>query len=310
MTNPIPAIAVVSMGEMGSGIAARLVENGARVLTSLAGRSAATQSRAKSAGAEILDDKEISEQAEVILSIVPPSAAAATAQRFLPLIKNSQRKPLFLECNAIAPQTTIALAKPFTEQGLRFGDAGIIGLSPKPGEAGPRLYMSGDVQPEAGLLRSFGLNTRVLSDAVGDASALKMAYAGINKGFQAIGAAMILGAARNGAAESLLAELKDSQPVFCNWLQKKLPAMYSKAYRWDDEMRQIAKFLEPEPGSVAMLTGAADLYQHIAAEFEASGDSEMIRVLERFNRPPRSQIGSVISSEECGSLPDRPSTDL
>src|SRR5580700_3807453 len=122
MTHPTPAIAVVSMGEMGSGIAARLVENGARVLTSLVGRSAATQSRAKSAGVEILDDKEIAEQAEVILSIVPPSAAAATAQRFLPFIKNAQGrpqfsyKPLFLECNAIAPQTVIAIAKPFAEQ--------------------------------------------------------------------------------------------------------------------------------------------------------------------------------------------------
>lgn len=215
------AIAVISIGEMGSGTAARLIENGARVLTSLAGRTAATHSRAKSAGVEVLDDKEISEQAEVILSIVPPSAAAATAQRFLPIIKNAQgqpqsnRKPLFLECNAIAPQTVISIAKPFAELGLRFGDAAIIGLSPKPSEPGSRLYMSGSVQPEADLLRSFGLDTRVLSDVVGDASALKMAYAGINKGFQAIGAAMILGAARNGAAASLLAELKDSQPIFC-----------------------------------------------------------------------------------------------
>ena len=274
------------MGEMGSGIAARLVENGARVLTSLSGRSAATQSRAKSAGVEILDDKQISEQAEVILSIVPPSVAAATAQRFLPLIGDSHRKPLFLECNAIAPQTVIAIAKLFAERGLRFGDAAIIGLSPKPGEPGPRLYMSGAVQPEADLLRSFGLDSRVLSDAVGDASALKMAYAGINKGFQAIGAAMILGAARNGAAASLLVELKDSQPIFCAWLQKKLPAMYSKAYRWDDEMREIAKFLEPEQGSVAMLTGAADFYQHVAVEFEAGAGSEMIRALERFAKPP------------------------
>jgi 3-hydroxyisobutyrate dehydrogenase-like beta-hydroxyacid dehydrogenase len=280
------AIAVVSMGEMGSGIAARLVENGARVLTSLVGRSAATQSRAKSAGVEILDDKAITEQAEVILSIVPPSAAAATAQRFLPIIQQSRHKPLFLECNAIAPQTAIAIAKPFTEQGLRFGDAAIIGLSPKPGEPGPRLYMSGPVQPEANLLRSFGLDTRVLSETIGDASALKMAYAGINKGFQAIGVAMILGAARNGAAESLLAELKDSQPIFCAWLQKKLPAMYSKAYRWDDEMREIAKFLEPEPGSVAMLIGAADLYQHIAAEYEAGPESEIILALDRFAKPP------------------------
>jgi L-threonate 2-dehydrogenase len=279
------AIAVVSMGEMGSGIAGRLVENGARVLTSLEGRSAASRNRARAAGVEIVDDDEMIEQAELFLSIVPPSAAGITAERYLPTIKRSKRKPMFLECNAIAPQTVLALSKPFADQGLRFGDAGIIGLSPKTGGPSPRLYMSGQVRLEADLLRSFGLDTRVLSDVVGDASALKMAYAGINKGFQAIGTAMALGAARNGAAESLVAELKDSQPEFYAWLSKKIPAMYSKAYRWDDEMREIAKFLEPERGAVGMLTGAADLFHHIAAEYEEGTGSEMISALDRFAKP-------------------------
>ncbi len=50
-------------------------------------------------------------------------------------------------------------------------------------------------------------------------------------------------------------------------LSKQLPATYSKAYRWDGEMREIAKFLEPERGAVEMLTGAADLYIHVAADY-------------------------------------------
>jgi 3-hydroxyisobutyrate dehydrogenase-like beta-hydroxyacid dehydrogenase len=279
------AIAVVSMGEMGSGIAGLLAENGARVLTSVEGRSAASLSRARAAGAEILNDGEMIGQADLVLSVVPPSAAAATAERFLPLIGRSGSKPAFLECNAIAPQTVIALSRPFAEQGLRFIDAAIIGLSPKITGISPRLYMSGPMQQEADLLRSFSLDTRALSDAVGDASALKMAYAGINKGFQAIGAAMVLGAARNGAAGSLVAELRDSQPEFYAWLAKKLPAMYSKAYRWDGEMREIAKFLEPESGAADMLNGAADLYSHIAAEFELGAQSEIISALDRFAAP-------------------------
>ena len=281
------AIAVVSMGEMGSGIAGLIVENGARVLTSLEGRSAASLSRAQAAGVEIFDDAEMIEQVELVLSIVPPSAAGATAERFLPLIRRSAGRPMFLECNAIAPQTVRALSKPFAEQGLRFGDASIIGLSPKKRGPSPRFYMSGPVCEEAELLHSFGLDTRVLSDALGDASALKMAYAGINKGFQAIGAAMILGAARNGAADRLVAELKDSQPELYAWLSKVLPAMYSKAYRWDDEMREIAKFLEPERGAVGMLTGAADLYNHIAAEFREGARSEITLAIDRFAKSSR-----------------------
>jgi L-threonate 2-dehydrogenase len=285
MEERMTAIAVVSMGEMGSGIAGLLVENGARVLTSLEGRSAASLRRADAAGVENLDDAEMIEQAELVLSIVPPSAAGTTAERFLPLIKRSKGKPMFLECNAIAPQTVLALSKPFAEQSLRFGDAAILGLSPKIRGTSPRFYMSGPVQPEADLLCSFGLDTIVLSGALGDASALKMAYAGINKGFQAIGTAMILGATRNGAADSLIAELQDSQPEFYVWLSKRLPAMYSKAYRWDDEMREIAKFLEPERGAVGMLTGAADLYNHIATEFREGAGSEIISAIDRFAKP-------------------------
>lgn len=275
-------IAIVSMGEMGSGIAGRLVENGARVLTSLEGRSAASLSRAQAAGVENFPDGEMIEQADLFLSIVPPAAAGATAERFLPLIKHSKHRPMYLECNAVAPQTLLALSKPFTEQGMRFGDAGIIGSSPKIGGMSPRFYMSGPVEREADLLRSFGLDTRVLSDELGDASALKMAYAGINKGFQAIGTAMILGAARNGAADSLLAELQASQPGLYAWLSKNLPAMYAKAFRWDDEMREIAKFLEPERGSTGMFTGAAELYKHIAAEYKNGSKSEIISAIDQF----------------------------
>lgn len=275
------------MGEMGAGIAGFLVENGARVLTSLEGRSAASVSRASAAGVESLSDAQMIEQAELVLSIVPPSAAGATAERFLPLIRRSKGQPTFLECNAIAPQTVRALSRPFVEHGLCFGDAGIIGLSPKLRGTSPRLYMSGPVEREANLLRSFGVDAIVLSGTVGDASALKMAYSGINKGFQAIGTAMILGAARNSAAESLVAELQDSQPEFYAWLAKKLPAMYSKAYRWNDEMREIAKFLEPERGAVGMLTGAAELYRHVAADFEEGPGSEIISVLDRFTKRPR-----------------------
>jgi len=276
------AIAIVAMGEMGSGIAGRLVENGARVLTSLEGRSAASADRARAAGVEDLPDAEMIEEAEVFLSIVPPSVAAKTAERFLPLIERSRRKPTYLECNATAPRTVLSISEQFAREGLHFGDAAIIGVSPKPGSAGPRVYMSGPVEKEAELLRRFGLDTRILPGALGDASALKMAYAGINKGFQAIGTAMVLGAARNGVTDSLVAELKSSQPAFCAWLRNQLPLMYSKAYRWDGEMREIAKFLEPETGSVTMFTGAADLYQHVAAEFGIGPDSEMISALNRF----------------------------
>jgi putative dehydrogenase len=275
-------IAVVAMGEMGAGFAQRLVERGARVLTSLAGRSEASARRADAAGATVTDDATLIAEAEMFLSIVPPSVAGATAERFLPLIEKAARKPVFIDCNAIAPQTLAGIAKMFDAKGLPFLDASIIGAAPRPDGSSPRLYMSGPINGEADTLKQLGIDTRVLSTTLGDASTLKMSYAGITKGFQALGASMALGAGRNGAQESLVAELKFSQPQLYGWLSKALPSMYDKAYRWDGEMREIAKFLLPEQGGSTMLTGAADLYVHIAEDNRAGPKSEIISTLDRF----------------------------
>ncbi len=132
------------------------------------------------------------------------------------------------------------------------------------------------------MLRDLGLDVRVLSTELGDASALKMAYAGITKDFQALGASMVLGAWRNGAADSFVAELKSSQPQLHAWLKRELPRMYPKAHRWVGEMDEISTFLQPESGSAQMLTGAARLYEHIAAQHKAGPESEIVSTLDKF----------------------------
>jgi 3-hydroxyisobutyrate dehydrogenase-like beta-hydroxyacid dehydrogenase len=270
------------MGEMGAGVAARLVERGARVLTSLAGRSDASAKRAKQAGVAVTDDAGLIAEADMFLSIVPPSVAGATAERFLPLIEKAAKKPVYIDCNAIAPQTLAEIAKVFAAKGLPFLDGSIIGAAPRADGSSPRLYMSGPIKGEADALKQLGIDTRVLSTTLGDASTLKMSYAGITKGFQALGASMALGAGRNGAQASLVEELKASQPQLYGWLSRSLPSMYDKAYRWDGEMREIAKFLLPEKGASTMLTGAADLYVHIAEDNRAGPKSEIISTLDRF----------------------------
>jgi len=268
---------------MGAGIAARLVSRGATVLTSLAGRSAASTARASKAGVEpVDDDAQIVARADVLLSVVPPAAARATAERFRELIAGASRHTVLVDCNAIASQTVKEIAQPFIEAGLPFVDAAIIGAPPKPDTPGPRVYVSGQDHGVTELLRNFGLDARQLGAELGDASALKMSYAGITKGFQALGTAMALGAARNGALDSLMKELQDSQPQLYAWLGRQLPGMYAKAYRWDGEMREIARFLEPEAGSARMLAGAAELYEHVAEDNREGPASEIISTLNRF----------------------------
>jgi L-threonate 2-dehydrogenase len=196
-----PVVAVIAPGMMGAAVGKRLVDHGLKVLTSLEGRSAETAARAKAAGMTPAPDEEIA-ATDFILSILPPGDAVALAQRFAGALTASNSKPVFVDCNAVSPQTTERIAVVIAPTGSPFVDAGIIGAPPKPGDAGPRFYASGPHAPRFAALKEFGLDVRVLGGPMSAASAMKMSYAGITKGTQALGAAMLLAATRGGTADA------------------------------------------------------------------------------------------------------------
>ncbi len=275
-----PVIAIIAPGAMGAAVGKRLTDSGLKVLTSLAGRSAETAARAKAAGMADASDKEIA-AADFILSILPPGDALALAERFALALQASNAKPVYVDCNAINPATVARVAAAIAPTKCPFVDAGIIGSPPKPGDAGPRFYASGPSAPRFAALRDYGLDVRVLAGAMSAASALKMSYAGITKGTQAIGAAMMLAAMRAGSADDLLAELQSSQKQLFPWLKRQLELMPPKAYRWVAEMREIAGFVADDPGARDLYEGAAHFYQRFAQDFE-SGDKKAAAALETF----------------------------
>jgi 3-hydroxyisobutyrate dehydrogenase-like beta-hydroxyacid dehydrogenase len=270
-------IAILAPGTMGSAVARRLKDQGARVLTQLAGRSQATATRAAAAGMIAASDAEIV-AADIILSIVPPGEAMALAERLAGVIANSPTKPVIVDCNAVNVETVQAIARIIAPTGAPFVDAGIIGLPPKPGSKGPVFYVSGAAAHEVAPLGDLGLDLRVIDGPVGAAYALKMSYAGINKGFTALGAAIALAATRAGAADALRAELAASQPQMLARLERALPDMMPKAYRWVAEMREIAGFLGPDDPASLIFEGCARLFEHIAREKELGGE-DIARVI-------------------------------
>jgi len=263
-------IAVIAPGEMGAGIGQRLRERGARVITSLAGRSAASAKRAERAGmAAAASDDEIA-AADIVLSVVPPKDAAGLAARLKPAIARGAKKPIYVDCNAVAPQTAVAIGAILQGSGAHYVDGGIIGAPPTPTTAGARLYVSGERAREVTRLNSYGLDTRFLDGPIGAASALKMSYAGITKGFTAVSAFMMLGATRAGCAAELHKELAESQAPLLAWLGRQMPKMPPKAYRWVAEMEEIGAFLDGIPDGRAAYEGFARLYEHIAEAQDAS----------------------------------------
>jgi 3-hydroxyisobutyrate dehydrogenase-like beta-hydroxyacid dehydrogenase len=263
-------IAVIAPGEMGAGIGQRLRERGARVITSLAGRSAASGKRAERAGMAAASSDDEIVAADVILSVVPPKDAVGLAARLKPAIVRAMKKPIYVDCNAVAPQTAVEIGAILQGSGAHYVDGGIIGAPPTPTTAGARLYVSGERARDVLQLNTYGLDTRSLDGPIGAASALKMSYAGITKGFTAVSAFMMLGATRAGCAAELHKELAESQAPLLAWLGRQMPKMPPKAYRWVAEMEEIGAFLDGIPDGRAAYEGFARLYEHIAEAQAAS----------------------------------------
>jgi L-threonate 2-dehydrogenase len=260
-------VAIIAPGNMGAGVGRRLRENGVTVLTSLAGRSAASEKRAREAGMKPVEDRALMD-ADFLLSIVPPGDALALAKRLAGVLTAANKKPTYVECNAVSPKTMRQIADVVAAAGARFIGAGIIGPPPKPGSKNTKIYASGPRARELAVLNDHGLIVRVLEGPLTAASALKMSYAGITKGFTALGASMMLAATREGAAAALRAELTESRPDLLGYLTRQTPDMYAKAYRWVAELDEIAAFVGEDHPEHAMLNAAARLYERIAQDFD------------------------------------------
>ena len=258
-------VAIVAPGNMGAAVARRLTEHGVKVLTTLAGRGAASVARAEAAGmTDVPLDGLVA--AELVLSILPPAHALSFAQQMAPLLLAAERKPVFVDCNAVSPETVRQIGAVISAAEAPFVDASIIGLPPKPGQASPHFYACGASASRVQALSEYGLDVRVLDGPIGAASALKMSYAGINKGVAAIAAAMILAASRSGATEALYQEMSESLPGLLNSLGRQVPDMLPKAYRWVGEMREIAAYAGEDAAARNVFVGFAALFDRIARD--------------------------------------------
>ncbi len=274
-----PTVGIVAQGAMGAGLARVLTGHGVSVLTDLAGRSAASATRAAAAGMRAVEASELA-GCDILLSVLPPGEALSFARRMAPLLRSGRRKPVFADCNAVSPQTVGEIERSLGDTGVVFADVGIIGLPPSDTDPGPRLYAAGHGGRSLTTLNDYGLDIRLLDGPVGTASALKMSYAGITKGLLAVASAMILGATRAGVADALAREFAESDPRLLEVLSRRIPNMLPKAYRWVEEMRQIGEFVLPDSAAATIYQGAAELFDRIARD--AAGNRVQSAALLKF----------------------------
>jgi 3-hydroxyisobutyrate dehydrogenase-like beta-hydroxyacid dehydrogenase len=201
----IKTIAFLYPGAMGTALAALLHERAPhlRLLTSVAGRSSSTVERASAAGLVNVPLTQLVAEADILLSVLPPSAALPLAEEVSALLQTTKRTTplIYVDANAVAPATMDAIAHALGPD-VPLIDASIIGLPPA-GAKEPAVYLAAEGKWTAQLdavARALGGENgerwgkvRILKDAgAGAASALKMCYGGLAKGTIGLAALLIL----------------------------------------------------------------------------------------------------------------------
>lgn len=260
----VHCVAIISPGDMGHAIGRVLREHRLQVITCLKGRSERTRRLSVSAGfREVASCAELVSQADLVLSILVPSAAMDAARSVAHALRATGCNTYFADCNAVAPETVNSIGNVITAAGGRFIDASIIG-SPPAKDVTPRLYVSGSHAGILSVLDGKGIDVVPIGDAIGQASGIKMCYAALTKGTFALQYAVATAARKMELFDELCREFEHSQSIAYERMQQHLPRLPAKTFRWIAEMEQIADTFERVGVTPDIHRGAAEMFRRIS----------------------------------------------
>ena len=279
-------VGILHPGEMGLSVAATIQNSGHTVYWVAEGRSPKSRERAEKLN--LIDAGSLAHLCEVcsvIVSVCPPDAAEAVARNVLACGFTG----LYLDANAIAPQRTQRIDQAVTKAGGTFVDGGIIGGPAwKPGSTW--LYLSGKAaQTAADCFAAGPLETRIIGEAIGKASALKMCFAAYTKGTTALLSAVLATAEALDVRTELAQQWSQDGSGFAEEAEQKVKAVTTKAWRFAGEMEEIAATFREAGLPDGFHLAASDIYQRMAGFKETGAASSLDDILQ-------AMIG--------GSLPD------
>tara|TARA_R110000868_G_scaffold65702_1_gene196199 strand:- start:185 stop:1051 length:867 start_codon:yes stop_codon:yes gene_type:complete len=250
---------------MGHAVGKVLGDHGHDVITCLAGRSRRTRGlAAKGNFRDVPDLDALVTQADLILSILPPANAIKQAQDMAAAMKAAGTTAVYVDCNAVSPATAAETAAILVDVGAPFIDCGIIGLAPAAGRS-TKFYVSGPDTAPMTALDGQGITVIDIGDGIGRASGLKMAYAGLTKGTNALYTAVLMLAERLDLFDELIGEFEDSQQSALNNMRARVPRLPADAGRWVREMEEIAATYREAGLPDGFHDGAAEIFRILDA---------------------------------------------
>ena len=259
---PSKAVAIVSPGDMGHNVGKALKKEGLRIITSLAGRSDRTKGLAADAGFEDLPSLDaVMAEADLVLSIMPPSAAVGAAREMAAAMTAAGNTPPYADCNAVSPQTAHEAADVIVSAGASFIDAGIVGPGPGTREKPTHFYVSGPDAAAMEILQGPHIDVINMGPEIGQASAIKMCYASLTKGSWTLFTAALMAAEALGVTEKLHEELQFSRPQVYAEMERMVPRLPLDAGRWIGEMHEIAATFDGVGVTPNFHEGAAAVFE-------------------------------------------------
>jgi 3-hydroxyisobutyrate dehydrogenase-like beta-hydroxyacid dehydrogenase len=276
------AVAVLYPGELGAGFAAMLRARGVRVITTLSERGEATARRCNEVGMEVLGSLEqVVEQANVVISLVPPAAAEEVADAYCRLAHLAPADALYVEANSIGPEMVTSIAAKLEASGVGFVDAAINGLAKNLRTSGT-LFLAGARASEIAALVGAGMRVRMLGEAPGRASAMKMLLAGMSKGVCALYTELALLAQKQGMAGEFSEAMGQIYPGIAALIERMLPTYAIHAARRVTEMQELeqtARWAGLEP---CVIAAVRSLHENIAnAPLEARDGESAAQLIEK-----------------------------
>jgi 3-hydroxyisobutyrate dehydrogenase-like beta-hydroxyacid dehydrogenase len=246
---------------MGVSVAASAKNGGHQVYWVSAGRSSRTIQRAT--GIDLHDMGTLSRlcrRCDVIISVCPPDAAETVADQVL----DHSFAGLYLDANAISPERAVRIGRKMARAGVAYVDGGIIGGPAwEPGHTW--LYLSGKQAQDVAALFSAGpLETEVIGDRVGKASALKMCFAANTKGTTALLCAILAAAERLDVRKELERQWSRHESDFADQAARRVRRVTAKAWRFAGEMDEIAATLAGTGVPGDFHAAASILYRRMA----------------------------------------------
>jgi len=269
------AVAVLYPGELGAGFAAMLRARGVRVITTLGERGEATARRCAEVGVEVLGTfEQVVEQANVVISLVPPGAAEEVAEAYCRLAHLAPDHALFVDANSIGPELAATIAAKVEASGVGFVDAAVNGLA-KNMRASGTLFLSGERASEIAALVGAGMRVRMLGNSAGRASAMKMLLAGLSKGICGLYAELALLAERQGMTAEMAEATSLIYPGIAALVERMLPTYAAHAARRVTEMQELeqtARCAGLEPTIIAAVRSVHESIANASLD-EAAGQN-------------------------------------